>query len=555
MFKQYSPIVLSLIVVYSLAGRASGHFLWLNAEKAGDQRTAQLFFSESPHEQNYHLPDSIAEAQVFAVSSASKRIEVPLSRYDEENYVGLKGQMPAGEVTALETVCEYGLYAGSLLCYHAQHRFTNSAGKLPDVSPSKELLLEMIPQVISEGLQVTVLWQGKPLQDATVMFTDAEGGSFEETTDEQGKVHFETSASGTIGLMTSFIEKDKNGELAGKKYTDKAHYATLTFEFDSNVSPAAEAKQSQTKRPNRPEGAFGPQLPEAISSFGGAVHQGNLYVYGGHTGKEHQHSRDNLSPNFVRLSLSQPQQWEHLSMGTPLQGMALVSCGDALYRVGGLSARNARNEKEDLHSVAEFSQFDPKTSTWTTFPDLPQPRSSHDAIAMGDKIYVAGGWALDGDRNGKWQKSALVYDTSVGKLGSWQELPVPPFQRRALAMAAWKDRIWVIGGLDDLREVQRTVFCFDPHTNVWSETEKIPGDEMQGFGVSAWGSVSGLYVSGSDGALYRLIDPQGSWEVVDKFGTPRFFHRLLPGNENTLLAVGGASMERHLDYLESIEIP
>lgn len=242
-------------------------------------------------------------------------------------------------------------------------------------------------------------------------------------------------------------------------------------------------------------------------------------------------------------------------METPLQGLALVSSGDNLYRVGGMQALNSRQEEDDLHSVKGFSRFDPATGHWTALTPLPATRSSHDAAALDGKIYVVGGWTLSGDRSGDWQTAALVYDTADGASGRWEELPLPPFQRRALALAAWQDRIWVLGGMDEFGDIQRTVYSFDPSSNTWQEGPAMPGEDMQGFGISAWGLDSGLYVSGMDGMLYRLADPTGKWEIVAELETPRFFHRIMPNGQGGLLAVAGASlMDGHLKNIERISI-
>jgi N-acetylneuraminic acid mutarotase len=278
-------------------------------------------------------------------------------------------------------------------------------------------------------------------------------------------------------------------------------------------------------------------------------------VYSGHTGRAHQHSRDNLSQTFARLDLANPQEWEMLDMQTPLQGMPLVAGNGKVYRVGGLNAKNARKKKEDLHSVDEFASFDPATKVWTQLPSLPGPRSSHDAAMLDGKIYVVGGWSLTGDRDGEWQIDALVYDTAKGTSGTWEKLPTPPFQRRALAVVAWNNRIWAIGGMDEFADVKRDVFSFDPATNSWSQAAELPGDDMQGFGVSAWGLGSGLYASGTDGVIYRLGEVDGQWQAAGKLSTPRFFHRLLPHGKNALLAVAGASMEEgHLNDIERVEV-
>ena len=205
---------------------------------------------------------------------------------------------------ALETVCEYGVYAGSLLTYYSQHVFTSTSGKIPTYDRPKELTLDIVPEQKPGGIGATVLWEGKPLADTPVTLIDPTGEMSEEVTDDEGQVFFVVGNSGTIGLMTNMTLKGQSGEANGQKYTGQANYATLTLTFtasgpakaDEGNKPATKAKEVSTnKRPQRPESdstpSFGPELPEAISSFGGAVANGWLYVYGGHTGKAQRRTR------------------------------------------------------------------------------------------------------------------------------------------------------------------------------------------------------------------------------------------------------------------------
>lgn len=578
MLKRSSLSVFALIIVTVFSSLASAHFVWLGSEKSGDETIGLLFFSEGPSDQDYHLPGPIAEAKLFAHTADGKRHELKTETRETDKYTGLTMKLPEGEQpVAIETVCEYGVYAGSLLCYYSQHVLPTADGKLPTYEHSKELTLDIVPEIKPGGIGATVLWEGKPLEGEPVTFVDTTGEVSEEATDSDGKVFFVAGNSGVIGLMANYKEDDKSGESGGKKYTGKANYATVTLEFkpiggeakdaDAKAAeklPATSAKEvSVTKRPQRPKAAFGPDLAEAITSFGGAVADGWLYVYSGHTGRAHAHSRDNLSQSFARLNLADPQEWEALTMETPLQGLPLVACDGKLFRIGGLDARNARGDDEDLHSVDEFACFDPATKSWTKLPSLPAPRSSHDAAVLDNRIYVVGGWNLTGaSDSGEWQTGAIVYDTALGAEGKWEKLPEPPFQRRALAVAAWGDRIWAIGGMDEYNDIKRDVFSYDPATRTWTKAAELPGDGMQGFGASAWGMDSGLYVSGTDGAgsendgmLYRLSESDGQWQPVGKLGTARFFHRLLPHEGNSLLAVAGASMSKgHLKDIEQVEL-
>ncbi len=92
-------------------------------------------------------------------------------------------------------------------------------------------------------------------------------------------------------------------------------------------------------------------------------------------------------------------------MGPALQSVALVAHGSNVYRVGGMLARNEPDEDEDLLSVADFARFDPATNTWQALQPMPGGRSSHDAVVVGDTLYVVGGWQLGGDT--RWYDTAL----------------------------------------------------------------------------------------------------------------------------------------------------
>ncbi len=65
-----------------------------------------------------------------------------------------------------------------------------------------------------------------------------------------------------------------------------------------------------------------PPLPVAVSSFGAAVADGWLYVYGGHSGKTHEYSTEDVAGTFYRLNLADPRAWEALPGGPKLQGLA-----------------------------------------------------------------------------------------------------------------------------------------------------------------------------------------------------------------------------------------
>lgn len=294
-----------------------------------------------------------------------------------------------------------------------------------------------------------------------------------------------------------------------------------------------------------------PALPEAIASFGAAIHNDAVYVYGGHVGKTHAHSVENLSHRFRRLDLkSSSKGWEDLGEVPGLQGLAMVSLNGKVCRVGGLTARNLRaDEEEDLHSVADFVCYDASTARWQDYPPMPTPRSSHDAVVINGHLYVVGGWQLKGTgEKPVWATDLAILDPQAG---IWRTVP-QSFQRRALAAATTGGKLYVFGGLGT-DGTSRDVNVFDPATEIWIQGPELPKmqGKMKGFGVSAFGVGERIFLSGADGIIHAIGGETGVWqEDLGKLRTPRFFHRLLPHGER-LVFIAGASQEGHLSSTES----
>src|SRR4051794_9217822 len=68
-----------------------------------------------------------------------------------------------------------------------------------------------------------------------------------------------------------------------------------------------------------------PPMPEPATSFGAAIADGWLYVYGGNTGNAHEFNRECVKGGFFRLQLPAGTAWEKLPGGIGLLSSALVS--------------------------------------------------------------------------------------------------------------------------------------------------------------------------------------------------------------------------------------
>lgn len=513
-----------VIAVFSLAlGSAEAHFPWLTVDGEG---RALLYFGETPAQRDYHLPEAVAKATVNQVTTAGEVFEVKLESRETDDFVG---RTSGGQIAAnrpLVTQFTFGNYHGTLLKYYA--RYQPLADKVAGWDATAMSLDAQLVRT-EDGIDVHVVLDGKALKGASITLIDGAGEQATDATGDDGSASFSSLAAGDVGFIVGHTIKTA-GEIDGKKYESESHYLTLTTSYTKDDAAA------------KPQAASAevPPLPMPISSFGAAVCDGYAYVYGGHTGNAHDHSRDNLSPYFCRYKIGSDDDWQVLPLTQKLQGLALVAHDGKVYRVGGLEARNALHDEADLHSVATFAQYDPGSEKWTEFAPLPAPRSSHNAVVIGDTLYVVGGWQLTGDDEGTWQPTALMYDFSNAAAG-WQELPEPPFRRRALAVASHAGKLVVLGGMDDNGEVSQQTFVFDPSAQTWTSGPAVPGQSFFSFGLSACEDAGKLYVLGMEGKLYVLDEKANEWQSVAKVATPRFFHQLLPTGDGQLLVIAGAT--------------
>jgi len=294
-----------------------------------------------------------------------------------------------------------------------------------------------------------------------------------------------------------------------------------------------------------------PEMPLSIASFGAAgMPDGSLYFYGGHSGKRHKYNRDEVHGDLFHWKQG-ADKWQALAQDEPAQGASLVAVKDGVVRIGGMAARNAMGEKQDLWSSETAARYDPASGKWVPLPKLPQRRSSHDSIVSGDTLYVIGGWQMEGDADSVWHDTYLTLDLNKTD-ATWESHP-QPFKRRALAVQTIGTNVYAIGGMTDDNELSSAVSVLDTRTGSWSDGPPLPADKIGGFGFAAVSQAGRLFASGLAG---RLLELRGeSWVAVAKLAQPRYFHRLLSGGAGKLFAIGGENREGTKATPEVIALP
>lgn len=295
-------------------------------------------------------------------------------------------------------------------------------------------------------------------------------------------------------------------------------------------------------------------LPAPVTSFGACEANGHLYVYGGHTGEAHVYSKDTHSKHFVRIDLSKRDKWEKLPFHRPLQGFGMAAHDGEIYLAGGSQATNEPGKRSNLTSTDEVSVFDPVRKTWRTLTPLPEPRSSHELLAHRGKLYVIGGWNMEDGRGVKWHHHGLVADLSQDPL-RWEKLPHPDWAVRANSAAIVKNRLHVVGGLDQ-NGTSNVVRIFNLGTRQWTLARPYPGTgHLKAFGSAAC-ALNGKLLVCSYNAQPRFLSPDGkSWtNAPEKLEHRRFFHRIVPLGQGEVAFIGGASHDGHLDSIETLNL-
>ncbi len=284
-----------------------------------------------------------------------------------------------------------------------------------------------------------------------------------------------------------------------------------------------------------------PDCPAAVTSFGAAICNNYLYVYGGNQANAHSYFAEGQNNIFRRIKLDSASQWESLGEVPRRQGLALVTYKNKVYRIGGFEAKNQQGDDQVIVSTSDFAAYDPATSKWTDLTPLPEPRSSFDAVVSGDLLYVVGGWALQEDgSDSKWHETAWQMDLSQDKL-EWKPISAPPQVRRANSLAEVDGKIYSIGGMGDDGETYTEVFVFDPQSKKWSPGPELPGQPMDGFGSSAFNVGGRIIVGTFSGQVLQLSADGDAWEKIQELKPGRFFHRLVALDDQKFVILGGSS--------------
>jgi Domain of unknown function (DUF4198)/Kelch motif len=558
-------------IVLTASAFAQAHFLWIAPDSSPHESQVHVYFSETPEADDPSLLSRLDGLKLREISMDGKSHDLK-TIIGKQSIVAIPvATAPAQSFSLNHT---YGLFGRggepSLLVYHSRMYPASARNQWQPPASKQQLPLELVPALADGKLVVRVLWKGQPLADAEMKGEAAGQRKIDGKTDASGSYAIAASEPGIYAFRAKHIEPVA-GTHGGKKYANIRHYSTLVVTYVGEPSRevtartvppgagtpgagaprAAVAKRSKLMRTSvkvqsRNKDHALPDLPFGITSFGAALVDQQLYVCAGQKGPAHEYSREGQSDQFLRLDLRSPHKWEALGIVPRGAGLAMVSYGGKIYRIGGFEARNKEGQKSDLHSVPDFSRFDPASGHWESLAPLPKGRSSHDAVVVGSRLIVVGGWELRGNEPSVWDDTVLAADLSTDR-PTWEQISKAPFHRRALAVGEAQNKVYVLGGMQEQGGPTTTTYVLDLATHKWSTGPKLPGEGLEGFGGCAVTCGGQLFATTYAGKISRLSDDGQSWNEAGRLSRPRFFHRLLCAGGSSLVVVGGASMEEGKD--------
>src|SRR2546423_1879483 len=154
-------------------------------------------------------------------------------------------------------------------------------------------------------------------------------------------------------------------------------------------------------------------------------------------------------------------------------------------------------------SPAPVDQFAP--GRWTTLTPLPAPRQEVAVAAFGDRVWVIGGF---GDSADSVSNAHEVYDPDNNR---WTRANAMPTARDHLAAVGFQGRVWALGGRASfMGEQYGNVEIYDPATDSWRTGPPLPAARG---GLASVALPDPILVFGGEAPL-RIFSANEMYEVA-----------------------------------------
>lgn len=219
----------SLLLIVAVA---RAHYPWLTVDGKGREKgTINLYFEEGPRAGDGRYLDPFLERGTTWIRTAKepKPVKISLKDTKEKNRRWLSTGATVDRPRSVEHYVPWGVYRYGkidvLLHYQAKHIEANKSEDLEKLARAEHIHLDIVPKQTAGGIEITLLWKGKPVAKRPLDIRGP-GGRKVKRTDAQGKAIIPITARVRYFVKT-FIELDEGGTFNGKKYQKVRHHCTL----------------------------------------------------------------------------------------------------------------------------------------------------------------------------------------------------------------------------------------------------------------------------------------------------------------------------------------
>ena len=212
-------------------------------------------------------------------------------------------------------------------------------------------------------------------------------------------------------------------------------------------------------------------MPTPRVAPGVAVFSNEIYVFGGYDRKgprgEFRYKKT------VEVYDTATDTWvKKRDMPTLRHAFMTAVVNGKIYVIGG----RIHDKKLDEPAVTGLVEvYDPLTDRWEQGADMPTKRGVTDAVVVGGKIYIIGGY------NWRWGPIVDKFATSIEeynpKTDQWHELRDMPMLKSWFASVAIDNEIYTVGGAHTSGGNRLTrisdVDVYNPTTNKWREVQAL----------------------------------------------------------------------------------
>ena len=199
--------------------------------------------------------------------------------------------------------------------------------------------------------------------------------------------------------------------------------------------------------------------------------------------------------------------WTRLSEDMPVPGLSDVGVGvvnGKIYVVGGTLASDGFTPLGEDHGVLRYdpTSVSPQWTTATTNADMvsrfgssgdvsgtPNTTTLMAVVAVGNKIYMLGG-------RSKGDATDQCWSYEPGMSDPWTKLQALPDPRYGAAIAELNDKIYVMGGNNNLNASMKSIFVYSIRDDNWEDLGEVMPEEESGRGIGAAALNNSLYLFG-----------------------------------------------------------